>query len=225
MNAPLAAWFSDADLSAIALSLRVSLTATLLMLIPGVLLAVWLARTRSRLRPVVEIATMTPLVIPPVVTGFVLLRLMVWLGFPAPFTASAAVLAAAIVATPLLVRTVRAVVEQVDPRYAQVAATLGASRLRILLTITLPLSWRGIVGGASLAFARALGEFGATIIVAGNYPGRTTTIPLAIWTSIQSTEDISIGPLIIAAVLLSVAAVALSELLVRRPGGRGSDHA
>ncbi len=202
--------------SAVWLSIKVSLSATLFCLIPGVLLGIWLARTRSRLRPVVEVAVMAPLVAPPVVTGFLLLIVLRELNQDLLFTFWAATVASALMAVPLLVRTVRAAVEAIDPRYSVVAATLGASPLRRLLTITVPLAWRGIVGGATLAWARALGEFGATIVVAGNIPGRTRTIPLAVWTSLQSPGAPSIIPLVVAAMVLCIAAVVVAETLNRR---------
>ncbi len=219
LNAPLAVLL-PAEWSAIRLSIQVSIVATLLGLVPGVLIAVWLARTRSMLRPVVEVATTLPLVVPPVATGFALLQLMLWLHLPLPFTRWAACVAGAVVSMPLLIRSVRATVEQIDPRLAVVAATLGASRLRILLTITLPLAWRGIVGGAMLAWARAVGEFGATVIVAGDVPGETRTIPLAIWSSYQTGGPV--GRLIVASVVLSILAIALSEFLIRRRRGATS---
>ncbi len=210
------------DLSAIALSIRVSCAAVVVMIVPGVLLATWLARTRSRCRPIVEVVTMAPLVMPPVVTGFILLIVLRSLPFDILFTWWAAVFAAAIVSVPLLIRTTRAAIEVIDPRLPHVAATLGASRLRSLRTITWPLAWKGIVGGVLLAWARALGEFGATIVVAGNIPGETRTIPLAIWTAIQSPTGRSVVPLIVAAAALSAAAIALSEWLVRRTSKGGN---
>lgn len=159
---------------------------------------------------------MLPLVVPPVATGFALLQLMLWMHVPLAFTRWAACIAGAVVGAPLLIRTVRAAVEQIDPRLGQVAATLGASRLRVLVTITLPLAWRGIVGGATLAWARALGEFGATVIVAGDMPGETRTIPLAIWSAHQTGKPV-LG-LIAASVVLAACAIGLAELLIR--GGR-----
>ena len=207
---------SAADWSAIALSVRVSSVATMTSLVPGVLLAIWLARTRSRLRFAVELITMAPLVVPPVVTGFLLLIVIQRMRLPVLFTWWAATLASAIVAFPLLVRTVRTAIEGIDPRFGRVAATLGASRWRVLRTITLPLAWRGIVAGALLAWARAIGEFGATIVVSGNMPGRTRTIPLAVWTHLQSPTAPSVVPLVTAALLLSVAAMGFGELMTRR---------
>jgi len=119
-------------------------------------------------------------------------------------------------AWPLLVRTVRAAVDSCDPRLPVAAATLGASPGRILCTVTIPLAWRGVVGGATLAWARALSEFGATIVVAGNMPGRTTTIPLAIWSAIQSPTGGSVAPLVAASLLLAGAAIVVSELIIHR---------
>jgi len=209
------------DVTALLLSVQVSLAATLACLVPGVLMGIWLARSNSKLRGFVETFVLAPLVVPPVVTGLLLLILLREL-FPALlFTWWAASLASAVVAIPLLIRTVRATVEGIDPRWALVAATLGASRLRILRTITIPLAWRGIVAGATLAWARALGEFGATIVVAGNIPGRTRTIPLAVWTAIQSPTAPSVVPLVIAAIALSLAAVAAGEWLVRHQRHEG----
>lgn len=210
------AWHDDVVVDAVLLSLRVSFVATIMCLPFGVLIGAWLARTSSRLRPLVEIVTNAPLVLPPVVTGLALLTVLVQLGIPIAFTWWAAALASAIVALPLVVRTVRAAVESIDDRLPQVAATLGASPTRILFTVTLPLAWPGVVGGALLAWARAIGEFGATIVVAGNTPGRTQTIPLAIYSSLQSTTDRSIWPLVTVAVALSVAAIGVSEWMVAR---------
>jgi molybdate transport system permease protein len=211
-----AASIDPSHLSAIELSIKVSLLATLFCLAPGVLLGIWLARTSSRLRSVVEVLVMVPLVAPPVVTGFLLLIVLREIHTDLLFTFWAATVASALMGLPLLIRTVRASVEAIDPRYGIVAATLGASPIRRLATITIPLAWRGIVSGATLAWARALGEFGATIVVAGNIPDRTRTIPLAVWTAIQTPGAPSTAPLIVAALVLTVAAVAVAELLQRQ---------
>ena len=207
--------FDESLMHAVALSVRVSIVALLFCLPIGVLTGTWLARTRSAWRPIVELAITCPLVIPPVVTGLVILYLVVKMRLPVAYTWWAAAIASAVVALPLLVRTVRAAVESMDDRLPLVAATLGASRTRVFLTITLPLSWRGVVGGAVLAWARAAGEFGATIVVAGNTPGKTQTIPLAIYSALHSPDDSAVWPLVAVAVLMSVAAVAISEALVR----------
>lgn len=206
---------NESLVQALILSLRVSIVALLFCLPTGVLIGTWLARTRSPWRPIVEWAITCPLVIPPVVTGLVILYLVVELRLPVAYTWWAAAIASAVVALPLLARTVRASVESTDDRLPLVAATLGASRTRVFLTITLPLSWRGVVGGALLAWARAAGEFGATIVVAGNTPGKTQTIPLAIYSALHAPDETAVWPLVGLAVLMSVVAVALSEALVR----------
>ncbi len=206
---------TDADMAAIALSLRVSLTAVALSVVPCVLLAAWLARSRSRLKALVETLVITPLVLPPVVTGMILLTAVSKLKLGIGFTWWAAVLASAVVSGPLLVRTVRATLMTMDPRLGHVAATLGASRLRVFLTVTLPLAWPAVVAGVTLAWARALGEFGATLIVAGNIPGKTQTIPLAMYTGWQ-TGNRPVWPLALVAVGLALMAVSVAEWLARR---------
>lgn len=210
-------------MSAIFLSLRVATCAVGISLIPGVLLALWLARSRSRLRGIVETVVVVPLVLPPVVSGIALLSAVSACRLDVAFTWWAAVLASAIVSAPLLIRTVRAGRETLAPRLAQAAATLGASPVRIFATVTLPLIWPALVGGAVLAWARALGEFGATLIVAGNIPGETRTMPLAMYTDWQAGGR-SLWPLALVAVGLALAAVSVGEWLIRR-GGRGQTHA
>ena len=212
--------FSQNDIQAVLLSLRVSAIATAVFIAPGVLVGVWLARSPSRWRAVVQSAVMIPLVLPPVVTGLCLLQTFIALNSRLAFTWWAAVPAAGTVAAPLLIRTVRASVEAMDPRLTAVAATLGASRLRAFLSITLPACWKGVVGGAVLFWARAMGEFGAVMIVAGNTPGRTQTIPLAIYSKLESPTDQSIWPLVTVSVIISLLAIALSEWLIRRKRGR-----
>lgn len=220
----LANMFDETVVTALLLTLRVSIAATVICLPIGVLIGTWLARTSSRARTGVELLVTCPLVIPPVVTGLVLLYVLVRLNLPVAYTWQAAAIASAVLALPLLVRTVRTAVESIDPRLPWVAATLGASPTRVFFTVILPLSWRGVVGGALLAWARAAGEFGATIVVAGNTPGRTQTIPLAIYSALQSPDGKSVWPLVIVAVAISVAAVGVSEILVRR-GRTRSVHA
>lgn len=200
---------------ALILTLQTSLIATLLNLVPGTLIGLWLARSRGPLRILIESLTIAPLVVPPVVTGFALLAALRLVAPGLLFTMPAATLAAMIVSLPLIVRSVRAAAEQTDARLPLVAATLGASPARVLFTVTLPLILPGIVGGATLAWARAAGEFGATIVVAGNITGRTQTLPLAIWTAIQSPADVPLLPMVVASITLSVAAVAIGEYFIR----------
>jgi molybdate transport system permease protein len=201
--------------------------ATVCILPPGVLLGWFLARKSWRSKAVVETLVTLPLVMPPVATGLILLKL---LGRKGPiggflhshfdvdvvFTWRAVVAAMAVMSFPLLVRGARLAFESVDPRLEQVAATLGASSLRIFFSITLPLAVRGIIAGSVLAFARALGEFGATILVAGNIPGRTTTLSVAIYSEIQLGHDYDAFRLLTLSVILAFAAVWMSEWLFKK---------
>ena len=184
--------------------------ATIMVLPPGVAIAWMLARRRFTGRTLVETLVSLPLVLPPVATGLILLtvlsrrgvigRILESAGIEVVFTWKAVVLAMAVMGLPLLVRTARAGFEQVNQRYEQVASTLGAPPARIFFTISLPLAWPSIVAGAVLAFARALGEFGATIIVAGSIPGATRTLAVAIYSYTETGQDRQ------AAVLLVVSA-------------------
>lgn len=200
---------------------------TLLILPLGLALAWVLARRQWRGKALVETCVALPLVMPPVVTGLVLLRLFGrrgplghWLehglGVEVVFTWKAVVLALAVMSLPLLVRAARTAIEGVDLRLEQLARTLGAGEWRVFLTITLPLARRGVLAGVLLAFARALGEFGATMMVAGNIPGQTTTLPVAIYHHVQLGQDSQAGVLAAVAAVLAFAAVGASELLLRR---------
>jgi molybdate transport system permease protein len=206
------------NLSALALSIRVALVATLLNAAIGIPLAYVLARRRFRGRGLVDLLVTLPLVLPPTVTGYYLIVLLGrrgWLGGPIygltgwsiTFTWYAAVVAATIMALPLLVRTARAAIESVDRDFEKAAFTLGRSEWRTALEVTLPLARNGILAGLVLAFARALGEFGATLMLAGNIPGRTTTVPLAIYTSVQTGETSE--ALVLVAMLTALSCVVL----------------
>src|SRR5512145_709950 len=173
--------------------------ATLLMVVPGVQLAWMLARRPFPGRVLVETVISLPLVLPPVATGLILLmlfaprgpigRVLEGLGVEVVFTWRAVVLAMSVMGLPLFVRSARAGIEQVDRRYEAVASTLGASPLRVFITITLPLALPAVLAGAVLGFARALGEFGATIMVAGSIPGATRTLAVAIYTFTDTGRD------------------------------------
>lgn len=206
---------NESDWFAVGLSFRVALVATLLFLPACVALGVWLGKGDGRFRGLIQAIILLPLVLPPVVSGLLLLYLFQATGLPLAFTWGGAVIAAGVVAAPLWIRNVRAAVEMVDPRLAIVAESLGASRWRRFRTITLPLCWKGIVGGGVLFSARALGEFGAVMVVAGNTPGRTQTIPLAIYSKLQSPTPGAIWPLTIAAMLIAIAAIIVGERLAR----------
>ncbi len=209
------------------LSVRVASIAVLLSLPLGIWLAHGLARNTIRLPFLVENLIQLPLVVPPVVTGFVLLVALgpsstigsglEKIGVSVAFTWVGAAIAAAIVSFPLLVQTIRATFEQIDPEIEQAAVVDGGSRWAVFRYITAPLAARGVAAGIILAFARAVGEFGATIIIAGNIPGETRTIPLAIYTAVNQADGGSAAlRLIIAAVIVSVAALVAYSVLTRR---------
>lgn len=212
-------------------TLGVAAAATALVLPFGVALGWMLARPGWRGRSVVEAAVSLPLVLPPTAVGLGLLLLLgpdgpvggplrSWLGIEIAFTWKAVVIATGVVAFPLLVRSVRAALEEVDPRLLGVARTLGRGPLATFFTVHLPLAWRGVLAGAVLAFARALGEFGATILVAGNIPGRTRTLALAIFQRVQTGRDAEAVVLAGISALLAFAALLGVEWLTRRREAR-----
>ncbi|MGZ6972235.1 MAG: molybdate ABC transporter permease subunit, partial [Thermoanaerobaculia bacterium] len=185
------------DLPVVWFTLRVAALAVLLLAPFGLALALLLARRRFPGKALLETLVSLPLVLPPVATGLLLLKFLgrrgpggraarALFGMDVVFTWKAVVVAMMVMSLPLLVRTARVAFEEVNPRLEAVARTLGASEARVLSTVTLPLASRGIAAGLLLAFARALGEFGATILVAGNIPGRTTTIATAIYNDVQT---------------------------------------
>jgi molybdate transport system permease protein len=214
------------DWQVVGFTVRVAGLATLLILPPGLLLAWCLARFRWPGKPLVETLVALPLVIPPVATGLLLLqavgrrgfigRSLHEMGIDVVFTWKAVVLAMAVMSFPLLVRTARVAFEGVPVRLEQIARTLGAGELRVFFAVTLPLALRGILAGTLLAFARALGEFGATILVAGNIPGRTTTLSLAIYQLVQLGQDDAAYRLMALTVVIAFAAVWCSEWFLRR---------
>ena len=213
--------------SVLALTLRTAALAVVVILPFGLALAWLLARRAWPGKALVETLLALPLVMPPVATGLILLRLLgrrsaigAWFqhAFDADivFTWRGVVAGMAAMALPLLVRSARHAFEGVDPRLEHVARTLGASWPRILRELTLPLAARGILGGVLLAFARAVGEFGATILVAGNIPGRTRTLALAIYDRVQLGDDASAGRLLVIAVAVAFTAVWSAEWFTRR---------
>ena len=203
-----------------------AVAATVTVLPGGVALAWLLARRRFPGRTLVETLVSLPLVMPPVATGLILLlllsrrgvlgRVLEPLGVEIVFTWKAVVLAMAVMGLPLLVRTARAGFEQVNARYEDVAATLGARPLRVFLTISLPLAWPSVLAGAVLAFARALGEFGATIVVAGSIPGATRTLAVAIYSGAETGHDAEALTLLLISIAIAFAALWLSNRLVER---------
>jgi molybdate transport system permease protein len=205
---------SAETLTAIRLSIQVAVLATALNAVVGLPLAYLLAKRRFWGRTAVDLVVTLPLVLPPTVTGYYLIVLLGrrgWLGGPlyeltgwtVTFTWYAAVIAATVMALPLLVRTARAAIESVDPDLERAAFTLGRPEWRTALEVTLPLARNGILAGVVLAFARALGEFGATLMLAGNIPGKTTTVPLAIYSAVQTGESQEAVGLVLALTILS----------------------
>lgn len=206
-------------------SLGVGLLSTLLILPFGIALAWLFARKEWPLKSVLETIVLLPLVMPPVSTGLILLKtfgrrspLGQWLyerGVEIVFSWKGVLIAMAVMSFPLLVRTVRTSFADVNPRLEQIAATLGASPLRIFFVITVPLGFKGIVAGSLLAFSRALGEFGATILLAGNIPGETQTLSLAIYNFVQLGKDSEAYALLGITVALAFLFVWSSEWLLR----------
>ena len=223
--------FTPADIDAIRLSAKVAVTATLVSLPFGFVAAYVMSYLSFRGKALLEVLLNLPLTLPPVVIGYLLLLLLGkngWLGqyldaagIRIVFTWYAAMIASAVVGFPLLVRSIRIGMELIDERLIQASRTLGAHWYDTLLTIILPLSFKGILAGASLMLARSLGEFGATIIVAGNIPGLTQTMPLAIYDYASSPggEKAALA-LCLVAIALSLAVLFLHEHLGKKLGRR-----
>lgn len=186
------------DWSPLWISLATSITATAITLAAGLAAAVWRERRTSPAMALIDGIFLLPLVLPPTVVGFLLLlffgrngplgKLLLRVGMTIVFSWPATVIAAAVVAFPLMYLTARAALEQVDPEYLHAARTLGATEWRVFREVALPLAWPGVLAGTILSFARALGEFGATLMLAGNIPGKTETIPIAIYFAVEADE-------------------------------------
>ena len=214
------------DLSIVTFTLGIALLSTLAILPIGLLVAAWLAREGGRGKTLVETVIALPLVLPPTAVGLLLLemlkpkgligRVLAALSIDVVFTWRGVVVASAVMAFPLLVRSSRSAFEEVDPRLQQIARTLGCSAGEVFRRVTLPLSWRGILGGTLLAFARALGEFGATVIVAGYAPGGRQTLALAIFQRTEARQDGAAFRLVAMATVIAFAAVWTTELVTRR---------
>ena len=215
------------DLSLVALTLRIALVATAINLPIGLAVSWLLVKRRVRGRVLIDMLVSLPLALPPVAIGFFLLLLLgregpigvavhQLLGIDVVFTWVAAALAAAVVSFPLLVRAIMVAMGEVDPRLEMTARSLGAGPWRVAFTITIPLSYRGILAGVLLGFVRALSEFGATIVVAGNIPGRTQTLPLAMYSSVQVRDDATAFRLIAVALGLAVASLLVHNWLLEK---------
>ena len=220
-------WLGPEEWQAVLLSLKVALWATVFSLPLAIAVAYALARGRFWGHSLLNGLVHLPLVLPPVVTGYLLLlffgsqglggRVLEAIGLPLAFRWTGAVLAAAIMAFPLVVRAVRLSIEAVDPRLEAAAATLGASPLRVFFTVTLPMATPGVLAGAVLGFAKAMGEFGATITFVSNIPGETQTLPSAVYSFLQVPGGESAAvKLVIIAVAVAMGALLLSEWLARR---------
>lgn len=227
--------FTPEETTAIALSLKVAVAASLASLPPGIAVAWLLARRRFFGKSLLDALVHLPLVLPPVVVGYALLvalghngaigRVLAdHFGISLAFRWTGAALASAIMGFPLMVRAIRLSIEAVDRRLEQAAATLGASPLRVFFTVTVPLAWPGIVAGGVLAFAKALGEFGATITFVSSIPGETRTLSSAIYGLMQAPGgEAGIWRLALVALAISLAALMASEWLVRRQRGEARD--
>ncbi len=213
------------------LSLQVAVLATLAATLVGVALAAALAGEPSRWRNLADVLITAPLVLPPTVLGYYLLVALgrdaalgqaveAVTGSPIVFTRLGAVVAATVGAVPFVAKSARAALESVDPRLVQAAHTLGAGRVRAFLSVHLPLAAPGVAAGAMLAFARALGDFGMTLMVAGNIPGETQTAAIAIYDAIQAQRDDQARLLALALGALALAILYLANAVTPRPGGR-----
>ncbi|MGA7298188.1 MAG: molybdate ABC transporter permease subunit [Rhodanobacteraceae bacterium] len=225
-------YLSPDQWQALLLSLKVAGVATLVAVPVGMALAWWLARKRFVLKPLVEALLFLPLILPPVVTGYALLlafgnnsvlgQYLTALGVPLAFRWTGAALAALVMGLPLLVISLRNAFEQVDPRLEQAAATLGARPWQIFVRVSLPLSVRGLVAGCVLTFARAFGEFGATISFVSAIPGQSRTLPVAIYELInQPGGEAGALRLVWVSVAVALIATLLTALLLRKPREAG----
>ncbi len=214
------------NLSPLLLSLKVATVATAASLVGGVALAYTLAKTRFWGRDWLDALVTMPLVLPPTVLGYYLVVLLgrrgwlgAWLqeafGVSLMFTWQGAAIAAAIVSLPLVFKSARAAFEGVDPSLENAARTLGQSEPAVFLRVSLPLAWRGTLAGTMLAFARAMGEFGATLMVAGNLPGKTQTLSLAIYTAVESGNESVAANLVVTASLVCICVLVASGKLLR----------
>ncbi|MEP6484942.1 MAG: molybdate ABC transporter permease subunit [Rudaea sp.] len=209
------------------LTLKVATLATVFASIVGIAVAKFLGRRRTFARDVVESLLTLPLVLPPTVLGYYLLVVLghngffgAWLmrdfGISLIFTWQGAVIAAAVAAFPLTLRAARAAFSDVDAQLENAARTLGASESEVFFRVTFPLAWRGVLAGALLAFARAMGEFGATLMVAGSLPGRTQTLSLAIYDAVMAGDDARANALVIVSLVTAVVVLLIAARLLQR---------
>ena len=221
-------FFSQPELNAICLSLKVATIAILFALPVAIFIAWILSRKQFWGKQLLNGIVHLPLVLPPVVIGYLLLIVMAkrgaigqylweWFGFSFSFSWRGAVLASAVMAFPLMVRSIKQAFDAIDPKLEQAARTLGASPLKVFFTLNLPLSFSGVIAGAVLGFARSLGEFGATITFVSNIPNQTQTIPAALFTFIETTDgELAAARLCAIAIVISLIALSASEWLAER---------
>jgi molybdate transport system permease protein len=215
-----------AEVALLALSMKIAALSTIAIVLPALALAAWSWRRSGAFRTLLDALAMLPLILPPTAVGFVLLLLLgrrsviggmlEQIGATILFTQTAAVIAAAVMSFPLMFVMFRAAIDSTDFRYFQIARTLGATPLRAFVRVTLPLAWRGVVAGVILAFCRAIGEFGATAMIAGNIPGRTQTLALAIYQRVEAGRENDARILVIYVVLLALTSLIASEALISR---------
>jgi len=220
-------WLGPQEWAAVGLSLKVAFWAMMGAVVPGVFVAYALARWEFFGKQFVNVLVHLPLVLPPVATGYLLLvtfgtqgvvgSALKEIGVVFAFRWTGAALAAAVMAFPLLVRSIRLSIEAIDPKLEQAAATLGATRMRVFFTVTLPLMLPGLLAGMVLAFAKAMGEFGATITFVSNIPGQTRTLPSAIYAFFQLPGgEAAAMRLVVVSIIVAAGALILSEVLARR---------
>ena len=212
--------------SALQLSLLVASSATILNVIPAIISALIITKTKLPGKIILDIIISLPLAIPPVAIGFFLLQILgnksplsdflkITLGIDIIFTWQAAAIAAAITSFPLMVRTIIVSMNSIEEKLESCARTLGANKIKVMLTITIPLAYKGILGGILIGFIRSIGEFGATIIVAGNIVGKTQTIPLAIYSNIQIGQYTDVHILILISLAITISSLIAYNLLLR----------
>ncbi len=207
----------EAGLTPLWISIKTSLVATIITFFIGIVSAYWVANYKGRYKILIDSLFTLPLILPPTVLGFFLLllfgkngpigKLLEAMNQSIIFTWSATVIAATVVAFPMMYRSARSAFEQIDISLIYAAKTLGLSEWKIFYKIAIPLAWPGIIGGTVLSFARSLGEFGATLMIAGNIPGKTQTMPLAIFFEVQSMDYKGAMTWVITIVLISVAMI------------------
>ncbi len=215
------------DLTSLWLTLRIASLATLFAFLAGVIVAFILSHGKFRGRDILDAVLALPLVLPPTVLGYYLIVLLGrngWLGhwlyetfgISLIFTWQGGVVACSIVCLPMIFKSARAAFEEVDPNYEHAARTLGLSELEIFFRVSFPLAWRGILAGTMLAFARAMGEFGATLMIAGNLPGKTQTLSMAVYDAVQAGNDNLATVLVLITSLVCVSILFCSGKLLKK---------